>query len=178
MNFETMLTGGHPNSLGRTIEVAALVLADPAREAARMEALFACYRSADPVVRLRTSNAMKRVARERPDLVVPFVDRLIGEIGALDQPSAQWTLADLFAILAPRMTGAQRQGARAILMRNLADHGDWIVLARTMETLGAWARDDPVLRDWLGPHLDRLARDPRKAVAGKARKLHAALSRP
>jgi hypothetical protein len=30
-SFEEMLTGGHPNSLGRTIEVVDIVLSNPAR---------------------------------------------------------------------------------------------------------------------------------------------------
>ena len=54
-SFEEMLTGGHPNSLGRTVEVVALVLAD--RD--RLGELYACYQSDDAVVRLRTSNALK-----------------------------------------------------------------------------------------------------------------------
>ena len=37
--FETMLSGGHPNSLGRTVEVVAAVLDDPAR----LDELFSCY---------------------------------------------------------------------------------------------------------------------------------------
>jgi|GEM_PF-4906833 len=37
--FETMLTGGHHNSLGRTEEVVDLVLADETR----LEELYNCY---------------------------------------------------------------------------------------------------------------------------------------
>ena len=170
--FEAMLTGGHPNSLGRTEEVVDAVIADPSRIAE----LFACYGSTDAVVRLRTSNALKRIEKARHDLVVPLLDRLIGEIGNLDQPSAQWTLADLFAALAPDMTPAQHAGALAILKRNLARHDDWIVLNRTMITLGAWATRDPGLAVWLAPHLDRLAEDPRKSVAQTARKTQAAFA--
>ena len=55
--FEGMLTGGHHNSLGRTVEVAEQVLAQPNC----LEALFSCYNSDDDVVRLRTSSAIKRV---------------------------------------------------------------------------------------------------------------------
>ena len=86
--FEQMLTGGHPNSLGRTVEVVDIVLSDTDR----FGELFDCYRSQDEVVRLRTSSAMKRVEAERHDLLLPYIDRFIGEIGELDQASAQWTL--------------------------------------------------------------------------------------
>ena len=42
-NFEEMLTGGHPNSLGRTKEVVEIVLADHSR----FEELYRCYTSVD-----------------------------------------------------------------------------------------------------------------------------------
>ncbi len=164
--LEQMLTGGHPNSLGRTLEVVALVLADPAR----FDALFSCHDSADAVVRLRTSNAMKRIAAERPDWLVPYLDRFIGEIGALDQASAQWTLAQLFARLAGDMSASQRAAALALMQRNLEQHDDWIVLNATIETLADWAHADGALKRWLRPHLERLSQDGRKSVASRAGK--------
>ena len=164
--FEDMLVGGHPNSLGRTLEVVAAVLARPARFAE----LFACYAAADPVVRLRTSNALKRVQAERHDLLVPYIDRLINEIGKLDQASAQWTLAQLFDRLAPDMDTAQRASALVIMQRNLSTYDDWIVLNATLETLSRWAPEDPSLRRWLRSHLERLSADRRKSVAARARK--------
>ena len=166
-NFKSMLTGGHPNSLGRTIEVVDTVLTDPSR----FEELYLCYRSDDEVVRLRVSNAMRRVEAERHDLLVPYIDRYIEEIGQLDQPSAQWTLAKLFEALEGDMTRQQRDAALAIMKRNLAEHDDWIVLNNTMEALFKWSADDPALRDWLRPHLERLAKDTRKSVAKRSEKL-------
>ena len=165
--FETMLTGGHPNSLGRTIEVVDIVLANPER----FDELYPCYRSDDEVVRLRVSNAMRRVEAERHDLLVPYIDKFITEIGGLDQPSAQWTLAKLFEALEPDMTSQQKAAAQAIMQRNLAGHDDWIVLNNTMEALFAWSADDPELREWLKPHLERLSKDERKSVACRAKKL-------
>ena len=170
--FESMLTGGHPNSLGRTVEVVDAVLADPDQ----FGELFDCYRSGDEVVRLRVSNAMKRVEAERHDLLVPFVDRLIDEVGALDQPSAQWTLAQLFTRLWADMDPRQRDGARAIVKRNLVAHDDWIVLNASIDALREWSADDAELRSWLLPHLDRFADDPRKSVAARARKARAHLA--
>ncbi|MEM7695050.1 MAG: hypothetical protein AAF318_11405 [Pseudomonadota bacterium] len=169
--FEAMLTGGHPNSLGQTVAVVEAVLGEPSR----VEALFRCYESDDAVVRLRTSNAMMRVEAVRHDLLVPYIDRFLA-LGSLDQASAQWTLAKLFHRLADDMTPAQKQRAAALMKTNLAQHGDWIVLINTMETLTAWAAGDPSLRAWLRPELARHCGDRRKSVSGRAAKLSAALS--
>lgn len=165
-NFSEMLSGGHPNSLGRTLEVVEIVLQDRSR----LDELFACYRSPDAVVRLRTSNALKRVEVERHDWLVPYVDRLIHEVGELDQPSAQWTLAQLFGRLAGAMSADQRGKAAALMQRNLSTSRDWIVLNASMDTLAEWAPSDPGLRTWLAEPLQRLAIDDRRSVAGRARK--------
>lgn len=161
-----MLTGGHPNSLGRTIEVVDAILADTRR----MQELFDCYKSKDEVVRLRTSNAMRRVQAERPDLIGLYIDRLIEEIGALDQASAQWTLAKLFQSGMAGMNDQQRAAAVEIVKRNLAEHSDWIVLKNSMQALTEWAINDANLGNWMKPHLKRLSQDRRKAVARQAEK--------
>jgi len=171
-DFEAMLSGGHPNSLGRTVEVVEAVLANRSR----LADLFACYRSADPVVRLRVSSAFKRVEAARHEWLIPWIDPLIDEIGALDQASAQWTLAHLLLKLTDDLSPHQRQRALAVLKRNLTGHDDWIVLNLTMETLVVWAKVDRELADWLRPHLDHLTLDRRKSVAARARKLKARLA--
>lgn len=165
-NFRDMLTGGHPNSLGRTVEVVETVLADRSR----LEELYGCYGSDDAVVRLRTSSALKRVEVAAHDWLIPYLDRLIGEIGNLDQASAQWTLADLFGRYYRDLTDAQYKAAVDIMKRNLTQNDDWIVLNTTIETLAVWSRENPGLLKWLKPQLERLAADPRKSVAGRAKK--------
>lgn len=164
--LETMLTGGHPNSLGRTIEVVALVLKDQKR----LRELLECYKSADEVVRLRVSNAMKRIEAEKHGWLMPHLDELIDDVGKLDQASAQWTLAQLLDRYAGDLTADQRKRALALMKRNLERHNDWIVLNHTLETLSQWAMKDGALRAWLKPHVERLAREPRKSIAGRARK--------
>ncbi|MEO1448957.1 MAG: hypothetical protein AAFV07_05475 [Bacteroidota bacterium] len=166
-SFEEMLQGGHPNSLGRTLEVVALVEETPEK----VEELYACYRSADEVVRLRTSNALKRLCKAHPEWVAPLIPGLLTEISELDQASAQWTLANLFDLLKSYMTPAQRQQALDIMRRNLANHQDWIVLNNTMQVLFDWSEHEASERAWLLPHLERLGKDERKSVAGRARKL-------
>ncbi|MFC3613358.1 hypothetical protein ACFORG_06270 [Lutimaribacter marinistellae] len=171
--FADMLSGGHPNSLGRTVEVVETVLVEPAR----IDELFNCYRSSDEVVRLRVSNALRRVQAERPDLILPLMDQLIDEIGNLDQPSAQWTLPKLFEGAQADLTPKQALAALTLVKRNLAQHDDWIVLNNSIEYLARLARTDPDLADWLRPHLTRLACDTRKSVAKRASRHLDALSR-
>ncbi len=162
-----MLTGGHPNSLGRTVEVVDVVLADRSR----LDDLYQCYFSDDDVVRLRVSSAIKRVTIARPDWTMGLVDGLQSEIAAIDQASTQWTLALVFDLLADLLSPEQHTRAVEIMQRNLAEHSDWIVLNNSMKVLGKWSDADPQLAEWLLPHARRLSRDERQSVAANARKL-------
>ena len=85
MSFEQSLKGGHPNSLGNTLEVVDAVLGNTDK----MEDLFLCYQSDDETVRLRTSNAFKRIFRAKPELFNKWEQRLIKEVAEIDQPSAK-----------------------------------------------------------------------------------------
>lgn len=171
--FSDMLRGGHPNSLGRTEDVVELILADPSR----LEELYQCYSDPDEVVRLRTSSAFKRVAKAQPEWLEPYIDRFLTQVAALNQASAQWTLAQLCLIWQKLMTESQFAQAKAVLKHNLMTNNDWIVLNMTMETLSKWAEKDEALKAWLQPKLDELKSDPRKSVAKRATKYAAILSK-
>ena len=165
-DFEAMLTGGHPNSLGRTVEVVDLILADRAR----LKELYQCYFSKDEVVRLRVSSAFKRVTTAHPDWTMDYMDGLQSEIAAIDQASTQWTLAILFDLTRKLLSDAQTARALEIMKTNLANHDDWIVLNTTMKVLDEWTKFHPELVDWMQPHFQRLSKDPRKSVAKQAQK--------
>ncbi len=171
-NFEERLTGGHPNSLGNTIEVVEEVFENHEL----FDELFNCYFSDDQVVRLRTSNAMKRVCKHDKTILVPYIDRFLTEIAAIDQASTQWTLANLFQLLQKEMNETQIESAKEIMKQNLANHNDWIVLNSSMDTLGKWSKKDSVLKSWIAPHLKRLSKDARKSVSGRANKILALLN--
>ncbi|MEO0570921.1 MAG: hypothetical protein AAF039_04390 [Bacteroidota bacterium] len=170
-DFEKRLTGGHPNSLGNTVEVVEDVLANHKL----FEELFNCYFSDDEVVRLRVSNAMKRISKANKALLLPYIERFLNEIPQIDQASTQWTLSQLFLQLEKDMNPTQKENALAIMKNNLAHHKDWIVLCQTTETLGRWAKKDKGLKSWLLPHLQRLRKDSRNSVSKKAQKTLVAL---
>jgi hypothetical protein len=166
-NFEERLKGGHPNSLGNTVEVVDEVLA----ENELFNELFNCYFSNDEIVRLRTSNAMKRICKAKKTILTPYIDRFLTDIAQIDQASTQWTLSQLFGMLEKDMDKRQIGQAKIIMKNNLANHNDWIVLNQTMDTLTNWAKKDVDLKDWIKPHLERLTADERKSVSGRAKKM-------
>ena len=172
-NFEEMLTGGHPNSLGRTEDVVELILADKGR----LQELYQCYFSQDEVVRLRVSSAFKRVTAAQPKWTMEFMDQIQSEIANIDQASTQWTLAILFDQTSKLLSPQQHARALEIMKHNLANHDDWIVLNTTMNVLAKWSKKDADLAQFMLPHLKRLSKDARKSVAGKATKLLAQLTK-
>jgi hypothetical protein len=164
--LEAMLTGGHPNSLGNTVAVVHSVLTDKYK----LEELYQCYFSDDAVVRLRVSNAMKRICKEHPDWLIPYIDRFLTDISKIEQASTKWTLAQLFLWLCDSMTKPQLKQAKSILKTNLDNTNDWIVQNTTIETLAFWAREDEELKHWLLPRLEKLEKSDKKSVAGRAKK--------
>ena len=169
--FEARLSGGHPNSLGNTVEVVDEVLADPPK----FDRLFRCYFSNDEVVRLRVSNGVKRVTKAQPAVVEPYVDRLLTEISQIDQPSTQWTLAELFALLWASMNAQQRAAAHSIVLQNLQTATDWIVLNKSIDSLIRWHEEFPADGETLVNRLKELAGDRRRSVSARAKKALAKL---
>ena len=142
----------------------------------RFDELYRCYFSDDEVVRLRVSSAMKRICKERPEWLVPYLGGFLSDVAAIDQASTQWTLAQLFLWLQNDMTGDQKQKAVKILQKNLDHSGDWIVQNNTVETLGTWAKADDELKQWLTPRLEAFSGSHRKSVARRAAKMLKALN--
>lgn len=170
--YEKILSGGHPNSLGNTVEVVSEILQNPSL----FEDLFNTYPTKDLVVRLRISNAMKRIAKENPDLVAGYLDRFLDEITKLSTASTQWTLSQLFLMLQSYLTPTQKQRATTHMKKQLKNHEDWIVIAQTMNTLYEWSKKDLDLQKWLIPVLKQHSKDSRKSINNKAQKILDSLS--
>jgi hypothetical protein len=164
--YEERLTGGHPNSLGNTIEVVNDIL----KNENRLKDLIDCWKSSDEVVRLRVQNALKRVAKEHPDWAAVYIPDYLSWISEIDQPSTKWCLSTLFMWLDAYLSDQQRAKAITIMKSNL-NYDDWIVQNTTSESLAYFAKSDEGLRKWLIPELKKLANSRHKSVARRAQKL-------
>lgn len=170
--FEQTLTGGHPNSLGQTLDVVAVVVKAPER----LRELIDTYSSSDEVVRLRVSSALKRLSRENPVAFAASMDYYLDTIADLDQPSAQWTRAQIALEMDGLLLPEQRQRLTTELLHQLEHSTDWIVISHTLKTLGQWSQQDAGLAKALRPVATKHAQDPRKTVSAAAHKALSDLS--
>ena len=118
---------------------------------------------------MRAGDAVEKVCRVHPDWLTPYVDRLLGEVSEIDQPSVQWHLAQMIGTV--RLNARQRRRAVALLKHNLEIATDWIVLNYTLEVFARFVRADEGLRDYFAGQLQRLVHNPHKSVAKRVAKL-------
>ena len=170
--FEIMLSGGRPNSLGRTLEVVDIILNDEGS----LDYLFECYSTDDATVRLRVSNAFKRIFRQKPNWFVGYVDKFQSLVPTLNQPSAEWTLAQLHLEFFNLLNEEQKSKAIDISREQLRNSKDWIVIIQNINFLEKVAEEDESLRHWLLTKLNLISKDSRKAVSKKAAEIHKSLS--
>ena len=169
--FERFLTGGHRNSLGRTVEIVeAIEGASVSLQAQWIEALFACYHSSDELVRLRTSNAMKRLIRAQPTRFDGFAERYLDFVAHIDQDSCRWTTAQLFGEQLARCDEGQIARASEHFFTYLGTNDDWIVVNACIKTLSNMALGRIHIEARLRPMLENYTSDRRKSVANAARK--------
>ncbi len=165
--FATVLeAGGHANSLGRSGEVVAVVLADRSQ----LDELYACLFDDDAWVRMRAADALEKVCREHPRWFRPYLPRLLEEMARIEQPTVQWHLAQMLGEI--ELTDAETRRAIEILTGFLERSDvDWIVAANAMRTLALfWERGD-LDRGELDRLLDRQLSHRSKSVVRLASRL-------
>ena len=167
MSFEQSLKGGHPNSLGNTLEVVDVVLGNTDK----IEDLFLCYQSDDETVRLRTSNAFKRIFRAKPELFNNWKQRFIKEVAEIDQPYAKWTSIQILNELFDQLDEKEKAQSIEICLRYLQNEKDWIVINQSLNFI----RNHLERFDFKDPEMMKLliffVDDERKSISKNAEKL-------
>lgn len=163
-HFADMLRGGDRRSIGRADEAATLVLAAPER----FGALFGVLSDPDPVIAMRAADAVEKVTRTRPDLLVPYKHRILIETAAIGQKEVRWHTA----MLIPRLplNGDERRQAVEILFRFLEDDSR-IVKTEAMQALAELAQQDAELVPKILPVIRRLTETGSPAMKSRGRKL-------
>ena len=159
-----MLRGGDRRSIGKSNQIARLVLSD----AKRFGELLQCLWDEDPIVRMRAADAAEKVTVKRPELLQPHKQELLGLLVESEQIELRWHLA----LMLPRLTlsGPERQRAAAVLQRYLGDRSS-IVRTFALQGMAHLAQQDPSLRERVKQTLEESLQTGTAAMKARARKL-------
>jgi hypothetical protein len=163
------LTGGDRRSIGRSEEVVAAVLADPTLFAV----LFAGLLVDDPLVRMRTADAIEKITLQQPAYLAPYKAQLLHEVGQLAQQEVRWHVAQLLSRV--ELTATERRTAVELLNRYLQDQSK-IVKTFAMQALADIALVDAALRPAIVAQLETLTNTGSPAMRSRGRKLLAQLA--
>lgn len=163
------LTGGDRRSIGRSAEIVATVLAEPALFAVLFHGLLVN----DPLIRMRAADAIEKITVLHPEYLAPHKTQLLQEVGPIAQQEVRWHVAQLLSRL--ELTADERHSAVNLLNTYLQDQSK-IVKTFAMQALADIALVDAELRPSIVAQLEMLTRTGSPAMRSRGRKLLAQLA--
>ena len=163
------LTGGDVRSDGMADEAAAVVLQNPERFADLFEGLYA----ADDVVRGRSSDALEKVARYRPDLLIERLPELIAAGRTDSRPVVRMHIAMLLGHL---VEYADQVETITTALLDLTADKSVFTRAWAIGSLTIIGRRYPQRRGFIAERIARLQTDSSIAIRSRVRKALAILT--
>ncbi len=164
VKIASILAGRDRRSIGRSNEVARLVLKAPRR----FRELIACLWHENPVVRLRAADAAEKVSAQKPRLLDRHKPELLGLLAETDQIEFRWHLAAMIPRL--RLTPIECQRAATALQLYLDDRSS-IVKTFALQGLTDLSQDDAPLRSKVKHLLENALQSGTPAMRARARHL-------
>jgi len=158
------LKGGDRRSIGRVEEVVSDVMEDPSL----FEPLFNGMMGEDPLVRIRSADAVEKITERHPEYLEPYKKKIIRTLSKIDQQEVRWHLAQMFPRL--RLTSRERDILVDILLEFLKDKST-IVQVFSMQALADFAEQDENLRGRVIALIKDLTLKGSAAVKSRGRKL-------
>jgi len=165
-----ILQGGDRRSIGRVDEVVDRVLGSSSLFEELITGLF----SADPVVRMRTADAVEKITLVRPEWLTPHKKVLIRLAGDTDQQEVRWHMAQIL----PRLTlkPDDRKNIADILFSYLNDQSK-IAVTFALQALADLAAEENALKPRVIRVLEEFTETGSPAIKSRSRKLLAMLKR-
>jgi hypothetical protein len=155
---------GQRSSIGRSNEVAGLMLKHPRR----FQELIKCLGHENPVLRMRAADAAEKVSAKKPRLLDRYKAELLGLLAEAKQIELRWHLALVVPRL--RLTAPERRRAAGALQRYLEDRSS-IVKTLALQSLADLAQNDARLRRKTKQLVEEAAQSGTPAIEARARKL-------
>jgi HEAT repeat protein len=164
------LEGGDRRSVGRVNEVVAQVLGDPSL----FEVVFDGMLSHDPLVRMRSADAVEKITAQHSEYLQPYKKKLIQQVAKIDQQEVRWHVAQMF----PRLELSEEEQADVVeLLLDYLNDKSKIVKTFVMQALADLAERDAGLRARVIKLLEELTTTGSPAMRSRGRKLLEKLKR-
>lgn len=161
-----ILLEGKSNTLGRVLEIYDKILSS---QLTVMD-VYNLYKMENRIVSMRVSNILKRLWRTESSYILPIVDQFIKDAKEYKNPTFRWTIAQMFKELFPVLNIDQRIQLLFEIQRNFQLSDDWIMLSQSIDAL-IFAKNKNFAISHMTTILDNLARDERKIIKEKLKKL-------
>ena len=167
MDFATELAMGKPNSLGNTLKIVKIVESDPKKFPQLLKLLL----HNDSIVAMRAMNGTKRLMRADKDFFDPQKESLVKVYSKTKHNVVKLGLITLYFDFIKEFSASELKRIKALTLKWLGESDDWMILAQGLKLLEKLAKIDPTFQPEVKAVARRLQKDPRKAVAMKAKKV-------
>ena len=158
------MTGGDKRSIGRADSVAAMVTRNPRLFGKLITGLW----DADPVVRMRSADAIEKVTRKERELLSPYREDLLALLTQADEQEVRWHLAMMVSRLS--LNDEERKLAVSVLRRYLEDRSS-IVKTFALQGLADLAEVEASIRPAVIEILRQAKRNGTAAMKARSKRL-------
>jgi hypothetical protein len=158
------LAGGDRRSIGKVDEVVGQVL----ESAVLFEELINGMLVDDPLVRMRSADAVEKITRLKPEWLTPYKKILIRLAGDSKQQEVRWHMAQILPRL--RLNPREKKSIVDILDSYLNDKSK-IVVTFALQALTDFAVEDECLKPRVIGVLEEFTRTGSPAIKNRGRKL-------
>jgi len=159
------LKGGDLRSIGKADEVVQDILKNPLL----FKEVFEGMVDDDPVIRMRSADAIEKVSAKHPEYLQPFKNRLINEASKIQQQEVRWHVAQMFSYI--KISNKERNKIMEILLSYIDKDKSKIVKTFSMQTLADYAAEDVAVRTQVIKEIEKMVKAGSPAVVNRGRKL-------
>lgn len=159
------LKGGDLRSIGKADEVVEDILNKPSL----FKDVFEGMLSDDPIIRMRSADAIEKVSQKHPEYLQPFKSRLINEVSKIDQQEVRWHVAQMFSYI--KINKKERDKIIDILLFFIEDEKSNIVKTFSMQTLADFAARDKQIKSKILKIIKKMMKAGSPAIRSRGKKI-------
>ncbi len=159
------LRGVDLRSIGKADEVVQDILNDPSL----FKGVFEGMLNKDPVIRMRSADAIEKVSAKRPEYLRPFKSKLINQISKIEQQEVRWHVAQMFSYI--ETSKIERNKIIKILLSYIVTDESKIVKTFSMQTLANFAEKDEQIKPKIINLIKGMIKNGSPAIISRGKKL-------